>query len=132
MWSEDYVKFQNYLEVGQKVCINGSFRNRFNQPNAFEFKLQTMSLLETVKQLQTRTVELSLHPANLRADMIEFFEKNIKENPGRTSLKITFVEPREQLAASLLTIDKGFLVNDDFVQFLDLNPELNVQVKLAN
>jgi DNA polymerase-3 subunit alpha len=132
LWSEDYVKFQNYLEVGQKVCINGSFRNRFNQPNVFEFKLQTMSLLETVKQLQTRTVELSLHPANLRADMIEFFEKNIKENPGRTSLKITFVEPREQLAASLLTIDKGFLVNDDFVQFLDLNPELNVQVKLAN
>jgi DNA polymerase-3 subunit alpha len=132
LWSEDYVKFQNYLEVGQKVCINGSFRNRFNQPNNFEFKLQNMSLLETVKQLQTRTVELSLHPANLRADMIEFFEKNIKANPGRTSLKITFVEPKEQLAASLLTIDKGFLVNDDFVQFLDLNPELNVQVKLAN
>jgi DNA polymerase III subunit alpha len=40
LWSEDYVKFQNYLEVGQKVCINGSFRNRFNQPNNFEFKLQ--------------------------------------------------------------------------------------------
>ena len=91
-----------------------------------------MSLLETVKQMQTRTVELSLHPANLRADMIDFFEKNIKANPGRTSLKITFVEPREQLTASLLTIDKGFLINDEFVQFLELNPELNVQVKLAN
>jgi DNA polymerase-3 subunit alpha len=91
-----------------------------------------MSLLETVKQMQTRTVELSLHPANLRADMIAFFEKNIKANPGRTSLKITFVEPRERIAASLLSIDKGFLINDEFVQFLDLNPELNVQVKLAN
>jgi DNA polymerase-3 subunit alpha len=89
-----------------------------------------MSLLETVKQLQTRTVELSLHPANLKEEAIQFLEKNIKANPGRTSLKITFVEPREQIVASLLTIDKGFLVNDEFVEFLDKNPEWNVQVKL--
>ena len=91
-----------------------------------------MSLLETVKQVQTRTVELSLHPANLKMDTIRFLEQNIKANPGRTSLKITFVEPREQIVASLLTVDKGFMVNDDFVEFLEHNPELNVQVKLAN
>jgi hypothetical protein len=42
------------------------------------------------------------------------------------------VEPREQIVASLLTIDKGFLVNDEFVEFLDKNPEWNVQVKLNN
>jgi DNA polymerase-3 subunit alpha len=91
-----------------------------------------MSLLETVKQLQTRTVELSLHPANLKAEAIQFLEQNVKANPGRTALKITFVEPREQIVASLLTIDKGFMVNDEFVEFLDKNPEWNVQVKLNN
>jgi DNA polymerase-3 subunit alpha len=131
LWSEDYVKFQNYLEVGQKICINGAFRNRFNQPNLFEFKIQTMSLLETVKTTQTRSIEVSLHPANLRPDMISFFEKNIKDNPGKSSFKFNFIEPKEQLVASLLTFDKGFSINDELVAFLDQNPELQVQINLV-
>ena len=131
LWSEDYVKFQNYLEVGQKIFINGSFRTRYNQSNQFEFKIVQMSLLETVKQVQTRSIEISLHPANLNQGMIHFFEKNLKQNPGKSSFKITFVEPIEQLAFSLLTFEKGFLMNDELVQFLDSNPELNVQVNLV-
>jgi DNA polymerase-3 subunit alpha len=131
LWSEDYVKFQNYLEVGQKIFINGSFRTRYNQSNQFEFKIVQMSLLETVKQVQTRSIEISLHPANLNAGMIHFFEKNLKQNPGKSSFKMTFVEPIEQLAFSLLTFEKGFLMNDELVQFLDSNPELNVQVNLV-
>ena len=130
LWSEDYVKFQNYLEVGQKIFINGSFRTRYNQSNQFEFKIVQMSLLETVKQVQTRSIEISLHPANLNAGMIHFFEKNLKQNPGKSAFKMTFVEPVEQLAFSLLTFEKGFLMNDELVQFLDSNPELNVQVNL--
>jgi len=131
LWSEDYVKFQNYLEVGQKIFINGSFRTRYNQSNQFEFKIVQMSLLETVKQVQTRSIEISLHPANLDNEMIHFFEKNLKQNPGKSAFKITFVEPIEQLAFSLLTFEKGFLMNDELVQFLDGKPELNVQVNLV-
>ncbi|MFN5252678.1 MAG: OB-fold nucleic acid binding domain-containing protein, partial [Chitinophagaceae bacterium] len=131
LWSEDYIKFQNYLEIGQKICINGAFRNRFNQPNLFEFKIQSMSLLETVKTTQTRSIEVSLHPANLRPDMISFFEKNIKENPGKSSFKFNFIEPKEQLVASLLTFDKGCSINDELVAYLDQNPELQVQVNLV-
>ena len=132
LWSEDYVKFQNYLEVGQKVYINGSFRTRFNQPNNFEFKIQSMSLLETVKQNQTRSIEITLHPSHLNETIISFFEKNLKQNPGKSSFKVTFIEPREQMVASLLTIEKGFLMNDELVEFLDKTPELGVKVNLVN
>jgi DNA polymerase-3 subunit alpha len=90
-----------------------------------------MSLLETVKQVQTRSIEISLHPSHLNKEMIQFFEKNLKQNPGKSSFKISFVEPKDQLVASLLTIERGFLMNDDLVQFLDSNPALNVQVNLV-
>ena len=131
LWSEDYVKFQNYLELGQKIYMTGAFRNRFNQANLFEFKITQMSLLEIVKQSQTRSLEISLHPANLKPEMIDFFEKNLKEHPGKTSLKINFIEPKEQLVASLYTFDRGLLMNDDLVSFLDEYPELQVQVNLV-
>lgn len=130
LWSEDYVKFQNYLEIGQKISLLGAFRNRFNQPNQFEFKIQTMHLLETVKTNQTRSIELSFHPANLNADMIQFFESNIQKNPGKTALKFNIIEPKEQLVANLYTFDRGLLVNDELVEYLDKNPALQVQVNL--
>jgi len=128
LWSEDYIKFQNYLEVGQKIFLTGSFRNRYNQPNAFEFKITNMSLLETVKQNQTRSIEISMHPSKLDQEMLAFVEKNLKQNPGRASLKFNFVEPREQLVASVRTYEKGFLMNDDMVSFLDKHPDLSVLV----
>jgi DNA polymerase-3 subunit alpha len=131
LWSEDYIKFQNYLEVGQKIFLTGSFRNRYNQPNAFEFKITNMSLLETVKQNQTRSIEISMHPSKLDIEILEFVENNLKQNPGRASLKFNFVEPREQLVASVRTYEKGFLMNDDMVSFLDKHPDLTVLVNLV-
>ncbi|MGF2075297.1 OB-fold nucleic acid binding domain-containing protein, partial [Enterococcus casseliflavus] len=68
LWSEDYIKFQNYLEKGQNILINGYFRGRYNQPNVYEFKVTSMSLLETVKKMLTRSVEISLHPAAVTKD----------------------------------------------------------------
>jgi len=131
LWSEDYIKFQNYLELGQKIFLTGSFRNRYNQPNAFEFKITNMSLLETVKQNQTRSIEISMHPSKLDIEILEFVEKNLKQNPGRASLKFNFVEPKEQLVASVRTYEKGFLMNDDMVSFLDKHPDLSVLVNLV-
>jgi DNA polymerase-3 subunit alpha len=131
LWSEDYIKFQNYLEVGQKIFLTGSFRNRYNQPNAFEFKITNMSLLETVKQNQTRSIEISMHPSKLDQEILEFVEKNLKQNPGRASLKFNFIEPKEQLVASVRTYEKGFLMNDDMVSFLDKHPDLSILVNLV-
>ena len=130
LWSEDYIKFQNYLEIGQKIFLTGTFRNRYNQPNAFEFKIQSMSLLEVVKQNQTRSIELSMHPSHLNQEMIYFIEKNVKQNPGKASLKFNFIEPREQMVASLLTYERGFQMNDDMILFLDNHPDVQVQVNL--
>ncbi len=131
LWSEDYIKFQNYLEVGQKIFLTGSFRNRYNQPNAFEFKITNMSLLETVKQNQTRSIEISMHPSKLDQEILAFIEKNLKQNPGRAYLKFNFIEPKEQLVASVRTYEKGFLMNDDMVSFLDKHPDLSVLVNLV-
>jgi DNA polymerase-3 subunit alpha len=130
LWSEDYVKYQHYLEVGQKVFIVGQFRNRFNQPDNFEFKITQMALLETVRQNQTRSLELNLHPGMVTTDMITFFENNLKNNPGKSSFKLNFIEPREQLIVSLLTFEKGLSLNDELIEYIHDNPDISVQVNL--
>jgi DNA polymerase-3 subunit alpha len=128
LWSEDYIKYQNYLERGQNVLINGFFRPRYNRPNEFDFKVTGMSLLESVKQSLTRSVEISVHPASVTKDFVSFVDKNVKNFPGKSSLRFNIYEPRENLKVSLYTFEKGFQMNEEMAEFLLNNPDIDVHV----
>ncbi|OIR00673.1 DNA polymerase III subunit alpha [mine drainage metagenome] len=132
LWSEDYVKYQHYLEKGQNVMINGFFRQRYNQPNVFEFKVTNMMLLETIKQTMTKNLELSVHPVSVTKEFVSFIEKNVKHNPGKASLRFNIIEPVENLKISLYSYEKGFLMNEEMAEFLWNNPDVEVNVGLTN
>ena len=132
LWSEDYVRFQNYLEKGQNILLNGFFRSRYNRTDEFEFKITAMSLLETVKQTLTKNVEINLNPSSINQNMVQFFEKNLKKHPGKAGLKLNIYEPVENLKVTLLTYEKGFEMNEEMADFLLNNPDLEVKVGLTN
>ena len=131
LWSEDYIKFQNYLEKGQNVLLNGFFRPRYNRPNEFDFKITTMSLLETVKQTLTRSIEISVHPASITPDFVGFVDKNVRSFPGKSSLRFNIYEPKENIKVSMYTMEKGFQMNEEMAEFLLNNPDVDVQVGLV-
>ncbi len=131
LWSEDYIKFQNYLEKGQNVLLYGYFRPRYNRPNEFDFKINTMSLLETVKQTLTRSIEINVHPASITPDFVKFVDKNVRSFPGKSSLRFNIYEPKENLKVSLYTFEKGFQMNEEMADFLMDNPDVDVHVGLV-
>jgi DNA polymerase-3 subunit alpha len=128
LWSEDYIKFQNYLEKGQNVLINGYFRPRYNRPNEYDFKVGSMSLLETVKQNLTRSVEINMHAAMVTPDFVNFFDRNVKSNPGKASLKFNIIEPKDNLKITLSSFERGFQMNEEMAGFLMDNPDVDVHV----
>ncbi|MDB5209723.1 MAG: dnaE, partial [Sediminibacterium sp.] len=130
LWSEDYIKFQNYLEKGQNVLLNGFFRPRYNRPNEFDFKINTMSLLETVKQNLTRSIEINIHPASVTPDFVNFVDKNVRSFPGKSSLRFNIYEPKENLKVSLYSFERGFQMNEEMAEFLLNNPDVDVHVGL--
>jgi DNA polymerase-3 subunit alpha len=54
LWSDDYMRFTNYLEKGKNLFVTGSFRQRFNKAE-YEFKVDKIILLETIKQHLTNS-----------------------------------------------------------------------------
>ena len=132
LWSEDYVKYQHYLEKGQNIVITGFFRQRYNQPNVFEFKVTSMMLLETIKQTMTKNLELNVHPISVTKSFVDFIEKNVKRNPGKASLRFNVIEPIENLKISLYSYEKGFLMNEEMADFLWNNPDVEVTVGLVH
>jgi DNA polymerase-3 subunit alpha len=127
LFSEDYLRHSPYLQQGTSVCISGFFKPRYNQ-GEFEFKVQQVSLAETLKKQLTKQVNVHVHPQDINMEMIQFVEKNLKNFPGQTGLKFIVNEPKKDLKISLVTTGKGFEMNEELISFLENKPELDVQV----
>ncbi len=127
VWGDDYARFSHFLQQGSALFITGVFRQRFNTPD-YEFRVVSISMAENVKQQLTRQLILDLHPKDVSQDLISFIEKNMKNFPGQSSLKINLTEPKNNLKISLISLDNGFGMNEEMVEFLEANPQLDIQV----
>ncbi len=128
LWSDDYVKFSNYLEKGKNLFITGYFKTRWGKENEFEFKVASIMLLESIKQQLTKQLIISVEARHLTSNMVNFLEKNLKYHRGRSSIKFTIKDMKLQHKVSLFSMDNGFEMNDEMATFLTNSPELEVQV----
>jgi DNA polymerase-3 subunit alpha len=130
LWSEDYVRFSPFLQQGSTVFLTGFFRQRYNRPE-FEFKVNSVSMAETLKRNLTRQVHIEVHPKDVTDDVVSFIQTNVRNHPGAAALKFTLNEPKNHWKVSLLTLDSGFEMNDEMTNFLENKPEFEVQVTTA-
>jgi DNA polymerase-3 subunit alpha len=132
LWSEDYTRYSNYLEKGKNLFLTGGFRQRFNGHNNnsrdFEFKIDKMMLLESIKPILTRQVIMDVEARFINEELVQFIEKNIKKYPGKSALKFNILESKSHARISLYTLGTGFEMNDEMSAFLERTPELEVQV----
>jgi DNA polymerase-3 subunit alpha len=127
LWSEDYVKYTNYLEKGMIVLVEGGFKARYNSEE-YQFSLSRIHLLETVKPALTKQVVINVEPQFINEDFINFIEKNIQDNPGKTSLKFNIIDTRHNFKVGMNTFEKNFTMNDDMALFLNENKDIDVSV----
>jgi DNA polymerase-3 subunit alpha len=127
LWSEDYARYSNYLEKGKNLFITGSFKQRFNKAE-FEFKIDRMMLLESIKPILTKQVIMDVEARFINAELVQFIETNIKKYPGKSSLKFNIKEPKTKAQVSMYSLAMGFEMNDEMAAFLEKTPEMEVQV----
>jgi len=127
LWSEDYVKYTNYLEKGLIVLVEGTFKTRFKS-DQYEFKLSKVHLLETVKPALTKQVIIEVQPQFISSNFVNFIEQNVKNNPGKTAIKFNIVDVRNNFKVVMYSLETGFTMNDDMAVFLNENKDVDVSV----
>jgi DNA polymerase-3 subunit alpha len=130
LWSEDYVKYQNYLEKGMIVLVEGGFKQRYNG-NEYQFNLSRIHLLETVKTSLTKQVIIDVQPQFINPGFINFIDQNIKANPGKTMIKFNVKDVRNSRKVGMYSLEKGFTMNDEMALFLNDNIDVEVSVVTA-
>jgi DNA polymerase III subunit alpha len=64
--------------------------------------------------------------------VVDFLDLNIKKHPGNSKLKVMVYEPKQNLQVSLMSMAKGFEMNDELSSFLLENSYIDVKVVTAN
>jgi DNA polymerase-3 subunit alpha len=127
LWSEDYVKYNNYLEKGLIVMIEGAFRQRYNGQQ-FDFNINKLHLLDTVKSSLTKQVVIDVEPQFINEEMVEFIDANVKANPGKTSIKFNIIDSRNKFKVGMYSLEKSVTMNDDLAFYLNENKDIEVSV----
>ncbi len=127
LWSEDYVKYNNYLEKGLIVMIEGAFRQRYNGQQ-FDFNINKLHLLDTVKSTLTKQVVIDVEPQFINEEMVEFIDANVKANPGKTSIKFNIIDSRNKFKVGMYSLEKSVTMNDDLAFYLNQNKDIEVSV----
>ena len=130
LWSEDYVRYTNYMDKGMIVMIEGSFKQRYNS-DQYEFRLAKIHLLETVKPTLTKQVIIDIEPQFIKPDFVNFIESNVKQNPGKSTIKFNILDIRNNFKVGMYSLDKGFTMNDEMAFFLNNNVDVEVSVVTA-
>src|SRR5450432_2965699 len=126
LFSDDYIKFSNYLEAGMAIFLTGTFRQRYSK-SEFEFKVSGITLLESLMKSCTKKLQIEVHPKDVSQDFIDFLDKNVQRFPGNSSLKFCIHDNQSQLKFGLYSVEKGFEMNDEMANYLQQKPELEVQ-----
>jgi len=122
------VKYLNYFEKGMIIMIEGAFREKRFKQGEYEFNFTKLHLLETVKQTLTKQLVIEIEPEFIDEDLIKFFDNNIKEHPGKTSIKFNIHDKLKDHKVSLYTIENGFTMNDEMAVYLNNNTLIDVNV----
>lgn len=130
LWSEDYSRYNHYLEKGQMLLIEGGFKERFNS-GQYEFKINKLHLLETLKTTMTKQIQLEISPELIDETFLTFFAENIQQHPGNTTIKFNIIDDLLKRKFTLSTFDKGVLVNDELIDFLNKNTHIAVSISTS-
>ena len=131
LFGEVYMKYLNYFEPGTCLYITGKFE-KWEKRNEWNFRVMEICLLETIKKSLTKTLELNMIPDLLKDEHVLFLEQNIRKHPGNARMKVNLYETKNHWHISMISMAKGFEMNDELSAYLLEHPYIDVNVVTSN
>jgi DNA polymerase-3 subunit alpha len=128
LFSNDYLRLSPILQPGSSVLITGFLKQRFNR-NEYEFKLNGVTLAETILANMTKSLTIEIQPQDISEEMIRFFEKNLKKNPGKTTFKLILNDLHKKMKINLIATSYGIEMNPELVQYLETTQGIGLLVQ---
>ncbi len=118
-WEKNYVQYKDFIDNGQTLMITGAYKEHRFRPGVMEFEIQNILLLDQVRKMMTKRVNILLPLKKIDAQLVAFMQDNIRQYPGNTDLLLHIVDDDyPEMPIKLKTHNVKIEINDAFVQFL--------------
>ncbi len=101
LFGEDFIRFQNYLLVGQFLYLKGKVQTRFGEQ--WEYKVASIQLLPDIRNKLVRAVSLSVDAAKLTSETATNIEQVVAMHPGKCSLNVVVISEEEKLSFEMVS-----------------------------
>ncbi|MEZ5046340.1 MAG: DNA polymerase III subunit alpha [Chitinophagaceae bacterium] len=117
LFSNDYIKYKDFLELDTKVAMQIIHQPRFYDENTFEVKIQSMMLLENVKKNLTKSLHVSLSLQKFDDTFLALINKYA--NPkALCEINVTLKDEESKELLKLNGAQKNIELSDEFIQSL--------------
>ncbi|GGB84580.1 DNA polymerase III subunit alpha [Dyadobacter sediminis] len=106
---EDYIRFKNYLQVGQFLYIKGKVQNRWKQEDQFEFKITQIQLLPEIREKMCRKIKINLALDQIDAQFIHLLNDTFGNHPGQCAVNMVVTDPETHLEVEM--VSRGYRVS---------------------
>jgi DNA polymerase-3 subunit alpha len=107
LFSDDYVKFKNYLYEGAPLFIKATVRNRYNSDDQFDIKISDMKLLYEIIKDNSSKITMRIPLAEISPDFIDTLKIKIKKYKGKCKLVIQIFDTEDKKYINLFARNTG-------------------------
>ncbi len=116
MWSEDYMKFKQFLMPGLFLFVEGNIMRKTWGDMAMEFKIRSMELLNDLSTKRTKGIQIKLSAQSINKEIISQIEKICGEFKGGTPLYVSLKDTEENITLDLLSRSMRVNAGNDLVR----------------
>ena len=125
LFSDTYLKFKSFLEVGWFLSLSGSVQNRWKSEE-LEFKISNMEYLGDIREKAIKGLEIQVNLQDINDNLIDELQKLGEEFPGNCMIKLNIYNRYEdrminvEMLSRSVTIDPNYALIKKIESMVDL------------
>ena len=115
------------MELGWFLFLSGKMKNKWNNPEELEYKIDDIKLLTKVRDDLIKELHLKINIDDINSEIIDNLEKDLKNSKkGNCHLKITIVSNNngKTLSLDMISREKKISINDNFLKSIENNSSI--------
>jgi DNA polymerase III subunit alpha len=128
LFGDDYIRFKEYFMTGWFLYLTGSVHPNKWKENEFEFKINTMMLLNEVRGKMIKGLRVNIDLDDLTLDLMEKLENITKKYKGDAKLYINIIDNKENITLDLMSKRYAIEPSNEMIKELGLIPEVAYQI----
>lgn len=119
LFSENFMRWKNYLEPGERLVVDGKVRGRFNSEEDVEIMISQMSLLSTLKDAAPRPFTVRIPVLMIDAEVTDRLRELVQAHPGKYPLQVELVDTAQQIVLKMQSEDLRVDPDNKLLQALE-------------